>query len=242
MNIVLLTTGDDLMSSIFWAEFKKRRGIPITKIVVLPDRADVGFQKWAGPIPFLWLLGLAGTLRLLNHKFRSTKVLAKDVCDNLVVLETQDSSELTRELKKSRIDVLISVGAPVILKPEILSLAEKYSLNLHNADIRKFRGHFSTFWEIATGEDLVCVTLHEMTEKVDAGIIYDLRCKDKSELSGFQDVMFWKKKNGGAMLAKALDQLDSSKLLEVADGVSAVEKSSKYYPFPRLRDLFKFNY
>jgi len=121
-----------------------------------------------------------------------------------------------------------------------LSLPKLCSLNLHNGDIDKYRGHFSTFWEIINKEDYLCVTLHNMTKIVDSGCIYDQEFADKDLFLDFWDVMVWKKIVGGTLLAKNLNILEEKNNLDVKKVLN--NSKSKYYSFPVLKDLQFFRF
>lgn len=239
---MLITTADNLLSSLFWSGYLKYRKVLITKVILLPERDEVDFPLWFKPLAFLKIFGLSGIIKMLFFRMFTTKVSVFDACQSVSFLNCLDQAKLLRELNQSRVDVLISVGAPIILKTDILSIATRHCLNLHNGDICKFRGHFSTFWEVATSEKKVCVTLHEMEDRVDSGAIYQQICEERSSFRNFQEVMFWKKQTGGAMLAKALNALDDVGYLKCRIEINAETQEAKYYPFPSVSDVLNFSY
>lgn len=242
MKTVLITTADDLLSSFFWSSFASERKKLITKIILLPSRTDVEFPVIWKPVVAFKLLGLSGISKLIRLKYFGTKVTIESICDEFVTLTSLDPGALHTAVVASDVDVLISVGAPVVFKRDLISIPTICSLNLHNGDIIKYRGHFSTFWEIINKEERFCLTLHEMTSKVDSGVIYDQRFTSKKAAPTFLDVMIWKKTAGGQMLAKTLTLLDNKESLHENLEFDVESSQAKYYPFPTVYDVLKFRF
>ena len=134
------------------------------------------------------------------------------------------------------------MGDPVVFSSNILSLPAYCCLNVHNGNINKFRGHFSTFWEIFNKEEEFCITLHEMTSKVDSGEIYEQVCLPKTNASSFWEIMMWKKKFGGAILAQALNMIDDLGHINSKSKITISSSEAKYYPFPTIKAVFNFRF
>lgn len=230
------------MASYFWEPFIVNKRKLISKVVILPSRPEVGFSFFWKPLVAFKMLGLSGVLKLIHFKVFSKKVILESVCDECVKLTSLDPETLYKEVSKSDFDVLISVGAPVVFRSDLLSLPILCSINIHNGDIRKYRGHFSTFWEIINGEDFLCLTLHEMTIKVDSGFIYDQKFRSKNSFSSFWEIMVWKKKVGGEMLARNLDLLINGVDLHEQCDLHKNLLEPKHYSFPTIRDVLRFRF
>ena len=242
MRTVLVTTPDDLLANIFWESFKVERKKPITKIILLPSRTDVDWSVILKPFVAWKLLRLGGIIKLIGLKVFGVSVSIESMCEELVTLTSLDSKSLSREVKKSEVDVLISVGAPIVFKADLLGIPRICSLNLHNGDILKYRGHFSTFWEVMNKEEKFFLTLHEMTSKVDSGVIYDQRFSSKEDTPTFLDLMIWKKSAGGQMLAKNLNLLENVERLGEYTESDAGFCRATYYSFPTIYDVLNFRF
>lgn len=83
-------------------------------------------------------------------------------------------------------DFLLSFYYRDMIKPEVLNLATKGSLNLHGSYLPKYRGRVPVNWVIINGEAETGATLHYMLEKPDAGDIVD---QEKVAIS-FTDTAF----------------------------------------------------
>src|SRR5918997_2918004 len=78
-------------------------------------------------------------------------------------------------------DYLFSVANPSVLPKEILALPRKLGVNFHDALLPKYAGTYATTWALMHGEQTHGVTWHEMTDRVDAGLILKQRAVEVSE-------------------------------------------------------------
>ena len=68
-------------------------------------------------------------------------------------------------------DLLISAGFPFILPPRLLALPEFGGLNLHPSLLPAYRGPSPLFWQCRDGITETGISVHVLTERVDAGDI-----------------------------------------------------------------------
>ena len=64
---------------------------------------------------------------------------------------------------------IISVSAPQIFKPELLSLRNKTFMNIHCAKLPSYRGMMPNFWQKLESQKISSITLHEMQPTLDTG-------------------------------------------------------------------------
>lgn len=242
MKTVLITTADDPLNIFFWESFLEHRKNSISKIILLPSRGEVDFPIILKPLIAFRLLGILGIFKFGYKKIFSRKIRFDIISEECVVLNTLDSEILYNEVSRSNVDVLISVGAPVVFKDDLLSLPSICALNIHNGDIKRYRGHFSTFWEIINQEKKSVITIHEMTRKVDTGTIYDQSFIYRSMVASFWDLMVWKKIKGGEMLAKRLFTIENLEILKASKKNVKMNIKAKYYQFPKIKDVLKFRF
>lgn len=79
--------------------------------------------------------------------------------------------QLLNELKKDKINFLISVNYRYIIPKTILDNST-YPLNIHGSILPKYRGRTPHVWAIINGESRTGITCHIMEETVDTGDIY----------------------------------------------------------------------
>ncbi len=70
-----------------------------------------------------------------------------------------------------RADLLLVAGCGRILGPEICAAPRIGALNFHPSLLPAYRGREPLFWALVRGESVVGVTVHRLTEEVDAGPI-----------------------------------------------------------------------
>lgn len=81
------------------------------------------------------------------------------------------SPALFEQIKALDIDCIFSFYYRYMIPPSILSLAKDGAYNMHGSLLPKYRGRVPVNWAVLHGETQTGVTLHEMTEKPDAGAI-----------------------------------------------------------------------
>lgn len=74
-------------------------------------------------------------------------------------------------LKQSKIDMLLAIRFPYIINKQILVLPTIGSYNVHTGPLPEYAGLNAVNWAIYNGETSHAVTLHEMTDDIDAGAI-----------------------------------------------------------------------
>jgi methionyl-tRNA formyltransferase len=94
-------------------------------------------------------------------------------CDRLgVLLERRDDVNAVDLIARlCAADLLLVAGCPRILGPELCAAPRLGALNLHPSRLPDYRGREPLFWALLHGEPRVGVTVHHMTEEVDAGPI-----------------------------------------------------------------------
>lgn len=116
---------------------------------------------------------LSVLVSVLNKKNRKSNV--EYICreKRVPVLKIEDVNDLdfVKLIEKLNFDVLLSAAYPQIFKKELLSLAQKGSINFHPSLLPKYRGAHPHFWSIAKGDVMSGVTAHFMTESIDDGDI-----------------------------------------------------------------------
>jgi methionyl-tRNA formyltransferase len=92
---------------------------------------------------------------------------------DLPFLESPSNEEIERRTRQIQPDLIFSFYYRSMLPVSVLKLARRGAFNMHGSLLPKFRGRAPLNWAILKGETETGVTLHEMTEKPDAGGIVD---------------------------------------------------------------------
>lgn len=86
------------------------------------------------------------------------------------VIKTPNNKDFLNEIRELDIDIIINQSQN-ILKGELLSIPKIGTLNRHNALLPKNRGRLTPFWVLYKGETETGVSIHFVTEELDAGEI-----------------------------------------------------------------------
>jgi methionyl-tRNA formyltransferase len=79
------------------------------------------------------------------------------------------TAELARDLREARADLLLNVHSLHVVHPEVLRAPRIGSFNLHPGPLPGYAGLDAVSWALYHGEAEHGVTVHEMTERIDAG-------------------------------------------------------------------------
>lgn len=85
--------------------------------------------------------------------------------------EKPKGEEFLRDLRALEPDISVVVGYGHILRPEVLSLPPRGSINLHASLLPELRGAAPIQWAILRGLEITGVTVMRMVEAMDAGPI-----------------------------------------------------------------------
>ena len=107
-------------------------------------------------------------------KKESSQTLLSDIREmqrvTLNIISSFHSDKLWEEIKHKQYDLGIVFGTR-ILKKELFSLPKKGMINIHQGLTPWYRGQPPGFWELYNEESESGITIHQVTEKLDAGAI-----------------------------------------------------------------------
>ena len=136
----------------------------------------------------------------------------------------------------NNIDLVVSVSASEIFRKKILGLPKFGCINLHNAPLPKYKGMFPNFWQMLHNEKYSVLTIHWMTEDLDAGPII---LQDQTEITtntSLHELMLETKKKSAHSLMKALDMIAGGNVRLIENNPSL----STFFSFPTCQDVKRF--
>lgn len=191
MRIFIITMDDPIQTKSFIKKIidvyrENIVGLAITK----GDRLTIqkGKSKLSYILSLLLIMGffnfIKNSIITIKHKFQKKMnkffpALIKDptiksIADRYGIktweIKTPNDKNFLEEIKKLDIDLIINQSQN-ILKKEILSIPKIGIINRHNALLPKNRGRLTPFWVLYKGEKETGVSIHFVTEKIDAGDI-----------------------------------------------------------------------
>jgi hypothetical protein len=256
LNLVVATSGADALGGVFARAYIEAGGPAPVVIIEQASRKGIGFSGAASAFAAIRLLGVTGSLRMLFARKLGLHWFAKDRerglhlpwvetlaagRSRIIRCRSINDPDIVRMLSEIKPDLLVSIGSPFIIKPPTLAQAMVGALNVHNARLPRFRGHFGTFWEVLGGESIACVTIHEMVPKVDLGRVIRTECVEVASIPSFLDLMIEKKTRGGRLLAQLVLEVERTGSLP-PDVPASPGEEAHYYHFPSIRELLRFRF
>jgi methionyl-tRNA formyltransferase len=179
MKVVLLLAEDNIGSNISLARLQRYKEVEIVGIIRSPfirggvNSNNTYFQRMG----FILTMGLG--IQLAFVRFFSW-IYGKDL-DRLTrnhdvkITDNVNSKESVEFIRAKQPDFIVSTFFNQILKPEVLSIPKIEAVNIHPADINRYRGSVNYFWVVHNQEQQTAITLHRMDEGVDTGSIIAIR-------------------------------------------------------------------
>ncbi len=85
---------------------------------------------------------------------------------------TSRLGNIKEEIERLDADLSVSTNWKFPIEGDIMDLFKHGILNAHAGDLPRYRGNASPNWAILNGESTVTLTVHRMTEEIDAGPIF----------------------------------------------------------------------
>jgi methionyl-tRNA formyltransferase len=146
-------------------------------------------------------------------------------------VQSVNRPEFVNGIQQEGVDVVLSVSAPEIFDESLLSAPNWGCLNVHTAELPKYRGMMPTFWALYHGETEVGVTIHEMVEELDAGRVAAQTTFDVTDLKSLHEVICRGKQVGGELAAETLARIARDEI-----SLSEMTGSGSYHSFPTVKE------
>ena len=191
-----------------------------------------------GPFNFLKnvRINLLHRIRKIGFRFdicRDPTILgyAKDKGIPIFKIRTPNSQSFRQQLIALRPDVIINQSQS-ILKKELLNIPSIGVINRHNALLPKNRGRLTPFWVLYRREKETGVSIHFVTEGIDAG---DIIVQERIQLDVKESFNSLVKRNyqiAPKAMRKALDLLESGNYCLIKND----DNDATYNSVPTLKD------
>lgn len=252
MRVIFVTQEDPFYIKIFFETFLKNykdleeiQGVVICrtmgKSLAKLARQMYGFY---GPVDFSRVgfryakNKILGSLlkNIYNGKFFDIE----QVCDyyHIDVLQCDNINEprMVESLREKKLDIIISVAAPNIFKPPLLSVPKWGCVNIHNAKLPKYRGMLPNFWNMYYNEKSSAITIHTMDPEIDRGKILLQREFDILPNESLDQLI----KRTKALSARYLIEVLNSIKQGSVKPQEPEEMEGSYFSFPTPEDVKQF--
>jgi methionyl-tRNA formyltransferase len=213
MRIVYLTY-DSIFSDYIGSYLIETLGNKIVAIVVSGRiYKNAGFIKSAfklikncGILYSLYLWFITDLYKFIFfRKIRSFKKLAGQKKIPIIKIKDINSIQSIEILKNFSPSIIYSAFFNQVLDKEVLAIPSAGCLNFHPSPLPRYRGPDPIFWQMSDLKRATKVTLHQMSEEIDAGnIVYQTDNElDLSRSLFWNSLNLWKL--GGEMLVTCLN-------------------------------------
>ncbi len=242
LRIVVITQDDPFYLPLFFRSLLKEVGddVDIQSIVCLDPFDESFFEligrmyRLYGPVLFL-RRGIEFVVRkgLDASGLQSYSVESTAERHGIPVrsVSSVNTEAFVRRVQEEEIDVILSVAAPEILKPEVLEAPRWGCLNVHTAKLPQYRGMLPTFWALYHGDEEIGVTVHTMEKEIDRGKIAGQTTFPVRDADTLDDVIKRGKEVGGRLAADVLENLRDEDL-----ELKSMEGEESYFSFPTVEE------
>jgi methionyl-tRNA formyltransferase len=167
---------------------------------------------------------------------RSIESLAVSAGVPIVTTPSVNRPEYIEAIRAIAPDVIVSVAATEIFKPELLGIPRLGCINIHSGRLPTYRGMMPTFWQMLRGEPAVTITVHRMAEKLDAGDVLATRLFEIKRNDSLDRVIKGTKCEGARLLIGVLRDLRADR----AQSTPLDMNEASYFSFPKPKDVREF--
>ena len=150
----------------------------------------------------------------------------------LCTADLTGSATLAR-LSALQADIFLSVCFPRRLPAQLLQLAGTACLNIHPSLLPAYRGPAPIFWQFRGGEGDLGVTLHALSDELDAGPVLAQHSVALSDGLHHGEIGWRLGRVGADLFERAIPRLTTSRQNYTAQDTSA----ASYYPLPKAEDF-----
>jgi methionyl-tRNA formyltransferase len=167
---------------------------------------------------------------------RSIEALARAIGVPIVPTGSVNLPEYIGRVRTMAPDIIVSVAAPEIFKPQLLTLPRLGCINVHCGRLPTYRGMMPTFWQMLGGEPAATITVHAMAEKIDAGDVLATQSFAIEPRDSLDRVIIGTKCEGAKLLIRVLSDLRTGR----AQPMPLEMNEAGYFSFPRPVDVREF--
>jgi methionyl-tRNA formyltransferase len=150
-------------------------------------------------------------------------------------INNPNSKVFIKRLRSLKPDLIINQSQS-ILKKDILGLPKLGIINRHNALLPKNRGRLTPFWVLKKGEAETGVSIHFVTEEIDAGDIIVQKRFPVLKKDNFNSLVKKNYQLAESAILEALNKLESGD----KNYIKNEDEFSTYNSTPTLKDAFSF--
>ena len=165
------------------------------------------------------------------------EALAADLDVPFLCCEDINDPQLVETFAASPSEVAVSVNWKYPIRRPTLDVFEYGVLNAHAGDLPRYRGNAAPNWAILNGEDEVVLTVHRMSEEIDAGPILTQDSVPITENTYLDDVYGAMGATFPELFVEALDGLEAGTLTPRSQPTDPAEALRGYPRIPKDSEI-----
>lgn len=184
MNIIFITQLDPLYTGAFFKEFfanlSRLETGDLKVSVILLDGFNEGFvlrlrriYKLFGPKDFAIFCCKYISSLFVNRSAIKLSRAMKSCSADITSLKNINAQSSLEYIKAKSPDYIVSISAPQIFKRPLLECCNAQYLNIHCSPLPAHKGMMPNFWQMLEDQQFTQITLHEISETIDAGEVLD---------------------------------------------------------------------
>jgi len=146
-----------------------------------------------------------------------------------------NAPEFLDQLRRLGADLVLSVSCPQIFGQELIALPTKGCLNIHGADLPRYRGIMPSFWMLANQEKQAAVTIFFVNTGIDTGDVVGRKVVPILPQDTLHSFVLRSKQIACDLALEVLDQIETGRVQRTP----LVGKGS-YYGWPTHEAYRKF--
>jgi methionyl-tRNA formyltransferase len=239
MKTILVTSAVTFVPNNYRGFWEKALRHPrVGALIVLDNRTPD--LKWKAGLLVASLAAPRMGLQILKNFTEQSLQEKKSLCEQqgkkFFILPRLSSASGIEILKQLQPELLINARTREIFSKEVLSLPTRGCWNIHHGLLPDQRGLMCDFW--AHLQDAECgFTIHEMTEKLDAGRILAAQAVPKNSIS-YLDYVETAANLEGDLIYEKLNRLEQN--LPLIENIRSSQ--TIYRRNPKLQDFYKLNF
>ena len=252
LRIHIVTEEDPFYLPVFFREFLANlprarfdiSGLDITPPLNQPTRRALARKLYGfyGGLDFVRLAGRYAAARALDRLAPTAlwtgslhRLAARHRIPSRAVANV-NAPDYVETLRRLEPDLLVSVAASQIFKPDLLSVPRLACVNIHTGPLPTYRGMMPVFWQMYDRRRSIGITLHTMTPELDRGSVLLQREVPLNGDRSLDLVIRKMKREGARSLLELLERYHAGSV----QPVSMNGCRDRYHSFPGRAEAAQF--
>jgi methionyl-tRNA formyltransferase len=255
MKIVFFTQEDPFYVKVFFDEFLRLyphineiKAIVLSRPMGKKTTLQLARQMYDfyGFVDFLRMGARYAYIKLMQHRpvMRSAagevaqtytmKQLATAYGIDVIERNDLNDTDFLQSISGHDADLFISVACPIIFKKELIKLPKLGCINIHNAPLPKYRGMLPNFWQLYHNEKESGITVHRISEGIDAGDIIAQRYVPILSGETLDSLILKTKRQGARILIDVIDDFRHERIRS-----TKMNGAGSYFTFPSRKEVLE---